>query len=272
MASLFIFYRVVAVVRRCRYYIVMLLTVLAIFTAVFYLFHVPKIRHWNLIACYLVCLFCAWTGLVLSPDVFPPIMLKMAGGTLVVMALTIFSFDLFLAIFRRIQYAVLSRFRPLPPLPPHLMELSRAIDALAGRKTGALVILERKNKLDGYVSGGMPFDAQVKAEVLIALFQTNSPVHDGAIILSNDRIKRVKTILPLATHTPLPLGIGTRHRSAIGITERTDSIAVVVSEERGEISIAYRGSLVRTPAQKEFIKLLRTALRGRRFELSNTRK
>ena len=272
MASLFIFHRTVAVDGLCRYYIVMLLTVLAIFTAVFYLFHIPKIKHWNVIACYLVCLFCAWTGLVLSPDVFPPVMLKMAGGALVVVALTIFSFDLFLAIFRQIQYAILSRFRPLPPLPQHLMELCRAIETLAGKKMGALVILERKNKLDGHISGGMPFDAQVKAEVLVALFQIGSPVHDGAIILSNDRVKRVKTILPLATHTPLPLGIGTRHRSAIGITEKTDAIAVVVSEERGEMSIAYRGTLAKAPAQKEFIKLLRAALRGRRFELANNAK
>lgn len=218
-------------------------------------------------ACYMVCLFCAWTGLVLSPDVFPPVVLKTVGGILVLTALVVFSFDLLVEVFQKIRYAFFSKFKPMPALAPHLMEICRAVETLATKKTGALIVLERKNKLENHTNGGMPFDAEVKADVLIALFQLTSPVHDGAILISGDRIKRVKTILPLTTKAGLPLGIGTRHRSAIGITERTDAVALVVSEERGQISIGFKGNLRKISTQKEFLNLLRTAMRGRKIDL-----
>jgi len=245
----------------------MLLTLIAIFTSVFYLFRAPKIRHWNIVACYLICLFCAWTGLVLSPDVFPPVVLKTVGGTLVLISLVVFLFDFLIEIFQKIRYAYLSKFKLLPPLALYLMEICRAVETLASKKTGALLILERKNKLESHTNGGMPFDAEVKADILIALFQLTSPVHDGAILIAGDRIKRVKTILPLATKAGLPPDIGTRHRSAIGITERTDAVALVVSEERGQISVGFKGSLVKASSQKEFLKLLRSAMRGRKIDL-----
>ncbi|MBI4431818.1 MAG: DNA integrity scanning protein DisA nucleotide-binding domain protein [Candidatus Omnitrophica bacterium] len=241
----------------------MLLTILAIFTAVFYLFRTPRIRHWNLVACYLVCLFSAWTGLVLSPEVFPPVVLKTVGGVLVLAALVVLIFDYLLEIFERLCSTILSRWKISPPLARHLMEICRAAETLAKNKVGATMILERRNKLGGHVSGGMAFDAELKAEVLIALFQKESPCHDGAVLVSNSRITRVKAILPLSTKSPLPLGVGTRHRSAVGITEKTDAIALVVSEERGEMSVAYKGKLAKAVDQAAFVKFLKSALRGR---------
>ena len=204
---------------------------------------------------------------MLSPDVFPPVVLKTVGGTLVLISLVVFLFDFLIEIFQKIRYAYLSKFKLLPPLALYLMEICRAVETLASKKTGALLILERKNKLESHTNGGMPFDAEVKADILIALFQLTSPVHDGAILIAGDRIKRVKTILPLATKAGLPPDIGTRHRSAIGITERTDAVALVVSEERGQISVGFKGSLVKASSQKEFLKLLRSAMRGRKIDL-----
>jgi DNA integrity scanning protein DisA with diadenylate cyclase activity len=113
------------------------------------------------------------------------------------------------------------------------------------------------------MKGGMPFDAEVKAEILVPLFLTSSPVHDGALVVHKGRMQTVKGILPLASLSDLAPNFGTRHRAAIGITEKTDAIALVVSEERGQISVACRGCLVQIADRSEFLKTLQWILKGR---------
>ena len=101
---------------------------------------------------------------------------------------------------------------------------------------------------------------------MIALFAKSSPVHDGAMIIRNGRIQRVKSIIKCIDGFKVPFGLGTRHRSALGITHKTDSLALVVSEERGEVSVGYRGMLVKAASEKEFFTLVAKALRGKKLK------
>ena len=149
------------------------------------------------------------------------------------------------------------------------MEVCRAMELLAMRRIGALIVIERKQKLDTFVSAGMAFDGDVSAEILLAIFHTASPVHDGAVLVRNGRIRKGRALLPLSTQSALPMGVGTRHRSAVGITERTDAVVLVVSEERGEMRIAFRGVLQKVDSREALIKSLRNALRGRALVLKS---
>lgn len=148
-------------------------------------------------------------------------------------------------------------------LPQEIREILTAFERLAAKRVGALVVLERKNSLEEYFSKGMRLDAEVKAEILQSFFYTSSPLHDGAIVVGKGRIKAVRVVLPLTESEDIPQGIGTRHRSAIGISEKTDAIALVVSEERGTISLTYQGKLYPAESLTEVATLLRSALRGK---------
>ncbi|MBU2541683.1 MAG: DNA integrity scanning protein DisA nucleotide-binding domain protein [Candidatus Omnitrophica bacterium] len=168
-----------------------------------------------------------------------------------------------LEIFLRIKRSILTGKDFSMQLPDYLLEICKAMEFLASRKVGVLIILRRKDKLDEYMDSGILFDAQIKSEIVIALFSSASPVHDGAVVIFNGRIRRVKAILSIRTDTEVPMGIGTRHRSAIGITEKTDAIALVVSEERGEISIVSQGCLIKVDSLKELYRLIKKALKGK---------
>lgn len=180
---------------------------------------------------------------------------------------------LFSGIYLSLQYAkqIHEKLTPWKWLPfPHLRVLSpeirevlTAFERLCAKRVGALVVLERKNSLEVFFPKGMRLDAEVKAEILQSFFSTSSPLHDGAIIVAKGRIKAVRVVLPLSESLDLPEGIGTRHRSAIGISEKTDAIALVVSEERGTISLAYRGGFFPSENMQELIGMLQAALRGR---------
>lgn len=142
--------------------------------------------------------------------------------------------------------------RVMPQIPDYIKELYSAMQRMASRHLGALILLEKKDVLQDSVGSGLAFESDVKADILVALFEKNSPVHDGALIIKNGSIAMVKAILPIKTRAPMPLGVGTRHRAAIGITEHTDCIALIVSEERSEISIAYEGALIKPASDTEF--------------------
>lgn len=116
---------------------------------------------------------------------------------------------------------------------------------IASRRWGALIIIENKTGLQEYMSSGIPIDAKVTEELLGNIFTHNAPLHDGAVILRQDRIVAAGCMLPLTQNRFLSSQLGMRHRAAIGITEVTDALAVVVSEETGYISIAENGTLFR---------------------------
>ncbi len=124
-------------------------------------------------------------------------------------------------------------------------KIVRACRFMSDRQIGALIVIERNTSLDNIVEGCVNIDAQVSVELLITIFYPMTPLHDGAVVIRNDRVVYASCVLPLSRHVELPKKYGTRHRAAIGITEESDAIAIVVSEETGEISVAKDGNLER---------------------------
>ena len=120
-------------------------------------------------------------------------------------------------------------------------ELVAAVRDMSRRKCGALIVIERRIKLQMLIDDSIPLDVKVNALILESIFYPNSPLHDGAVIIRDDRILAARVILPLTRAEHISRRIGTRHRAALGISEESDAVSVTVSEETGAISIAYRG-------------------------------
>ncbi len=123
-------------------------------------------------------------------------------------------------------------------------EIVRAAQILSQRRLGALLVLERETGLDDQIEAGTVIDSEVSKELLVALFQPSSPLHDGAVVIQEGRVAQAGAILPLTLKSDLPEGVGTRHRAAVGITEETDALVVVVSEETATISVVLGGEMV----------------------------
>ena len=121
----------------------------------------------------------------------------------------------------------------------------RASSFLSERQIGGLIVIERSQSVDGIVEGCVLIDSLVSVELLITIFNPLSPLHDGAVVIRGDRVIYASCILPLSKSSKLPKKYGTRHRAALGISEETDALCVVVSEETGEISLAVDGKLQR---------------------------
>jgi uncharacterized protein (TIGR00159 family) len=124
-------------------------------------------------------------------------------------------------------------------------ELTRAVVMLAGRRVGALIVLARDVGLNEYMDGGTRLDAQVTKELLQSIFIPASPLHDGALVIQHGRIVAAGCFLPLTTNPNVSKTLGTRHRAAIGLTEETDAVVIVVSEEEGKISLVREGRITR---------------------------
>ena len=124
-------------------------------------------------------------------------------------------------------------------------QLIDAVSTLSREKIGALIAIEREVGLRSYAEGGVRLDAEVSASLLVTLFYPNTPLHDGAVILQGDRVVAAGCLFPLTENVDVGSGLGTRHRAAIGVTEDSDSLAIVVSEETGNISIAVKGQMTR---------------------------
>ncbi len=128
-------------------------------------------------------------------------------------------------------------------------------------KTGALIIIERQDDLGTYIDSGVPLDANLSYDLLATIFLPKAPLHDGAVIVQKDKIAAAACFLPLATDPQLSSQMGTRHRAGIGITEETDCIAVIVSEETGGISVAHRGGIERDLAPEQLRERISELLR-----------
>ncbi len=122
-------------------------------------------------------------------------------------------------------------------------ELVKAAFAMGKSRTGALIVIEREIRLDEYVKTGIPVDGVVSSALLINIFEKNTPLHDGAVIMRGGRVVAATCYLPLSTNMEINKSYGTRHRAAIGISEVTDSLTIVVSEETGAVSLAVGGAL-----------------------------
>jgi diadenylate cyclase len=140
-------------------------------------------------------------------------------------------------------------------------ELVRAAAQLARNRYGALIVLERQTGLQNFVERGVPIDAYLTRQLLINIFYPNSPLHDGAVVVRDDRIVAASVVLPLTDNISATSQLGTRHRAAIGVTEVSDALAVVVSEETGQISLAHNGRLIRNLDQDRLRLVLRSLLR-----------
>jgi diadenylate cyclase len=124
-------------------------------------------------------------------------------------------------------------------------EVVLAATTLASTKTGALIVIERNIGLKNIIDGGVKLDAELSYDLLVSIFNTESPLHDGAVIVRRHRVAAASCFLPLTLNPRLSRDLGTRHRAALGVTEDTDAVAVVVSEESGLISIVQRGEIKR---------------------------
>ncbi len=124
-------------------------------------------------------------------------------------------------------------------------EIVHAVASLARQKIGALIVFERRTGLNEVIETGTLLDAKISSELLINIFIPNTPLHDGAVIIRGDIIKAASCFLPLSENQAISKELGTRHRAALGISEKSDSLSVIVSEETGTISIAEKGELQR---------------------------
>ncbi len=124
-------------------------------------------------------------------------------------------------------------------------EVARAVDNLAKNKVGALICMERLTKLGDIIKTGTELNSRISAELLVNIFVPNTPLHDGAVVIGSNKILAAACFLPLTHNNDLSKELGTRHRAAIGLSENSDAVVIVVSEETGKISIALDGGLTR---------------------------
>lgn len=180
-------------------------------------------------------------------------------GSIVFVVIVIFQDDLrrlLLALgrspfFRKISYVKETLF---------LDELVNACLVMKKRTMGALIVIEREVGLEEFMEAGVRFDAEVNAELVVSIFQFASPLHDGALIIREGRIVSAGCVLPLTTADEIDKSLGTRHRAAIGITEVTDAVSIVVSEERGVVSYARHGQIHGNIGTDELKRVLKEVL------------
>jgi diadenylate cyclase len=144
--------------------------------------------------------------------------------------------------------------------PLTVEEVCEAADTMAGRHIGALIVMERYIGLSDFLEGAIKLDALVTKELLVTLFCPHNPTHDGAVILQGDRAVAAGCLLPLSRNPNLDPTLGTRHRAAVGITEQSDALALVVSETSGQISLSYGGKLRRDLTRPQLRQTLRDLL------------
>jgi diadenylate cyclase len=136
-------------------------------------------------------------------------------------------------------------FYPLKEFRDIVDVIVLAITTLSSKSIGSIIVMEKETGLKNYIEAGITIDAQVSYDLILSIFNPSSPLHDGAVILKENRIAAAACFLPLTLNPLLSHQLGSRHRAAIGITEETDAVAIVVSEETGSISYAYRGEIKR---------------------------
>ena len=139
-------------------------------------------------------------------------------------------------------------------------QLVNACVAMSKRKIGALVVIEREVGLEEFMEIGVRLDAEVNAELITSIFQSASPMHDGAMIIREGRIRMAGSLLPLTKSSEVEKSLGTRHRAGMGITEVTDAVTIIVSEEKGVISYAHKGEIFTNVNGEELKKILKKLL------------
>lgn len=142
-----------------------------------------------------------------------------------------------------------------------------AATELSKAKTGALIVLERDIKIQDIIATGIPMNAEVSPQLLVNIFEPKTPLHDGAVVISGNKIAAAACVLPLADDKDIAKELGTRHRAAIGVSKESDSIVVVVSEETGKISVAKDGTLIADVREDVLKKILISNIVTKRFSV-----
>lgn len=146
--------------------------------------------------------------------------------------------------------------------PKEINDIVSAVSEMSNKQTGALIVISRRVGLKNFIETGIELDASISKEILISIFQHVSPLHDGAVIIENGRIQAASCFLNLSTRSDINPRLGTRHRAGIGITEESDAIAIVVSEESGVISLAEDGKLSRNLDEAELRESLANSFKN----------
>ena len=142
-----------------------------------------------------------------------------------------------------------------------LREIVKAAEALSKYKIGALIAIEKNTPLNSYIESGIRIDAQVSSELIQTIFTPNSLLHDGGLIIQHGRITAAGCLFPLTENQDLSRIFGMRHRSAIGLSEETDAIVIIISEERGDMSMAYQGKLHQGLNKEELLLKIKDAVK-----------
>src|SRR3981081_4598893 len=156
----------------------------------------------------------------------------------------------------------ISLMRSSSSVPDVYDDIVLAANLFSQNQTGALIVIEREIGLRTYIESGVSLDARLSYDLLATVFRPSAPLHDGAVIVQRDRIAAAACFLPLSMNPVLSTQLGTRHRAAIGITEETDAVAVIVSEETGSISLAVSGKIERDLSVEQLRDRLGELLRG----------
>jgi len=152
--------------------------------------------------------------------------------------------------------SVFSKKRKTNPSEELAESLTKSVQYMSKRRIGALISLEMETGLDDYIETGISMNADISSELLINIFIPNTPLHDGAVIVKDYQIASAASYLPLSESSTIPKKLGTRHRAAIGLSEVTDAVTIVVSEETGEVSISRRGNLTTEMSIDDFREYL----------------
>ena len=135
-------------------------------------------------------------------------------------------------------------------------EILKGVLALSRRRIGAIIAIERQTSLQPYAENGVPMDARISSELLQTLFMSGTPLHDGGLLIGQGRVIAAACLFPLSQNPHLSKTLGTRHRAALGLSEETDAVAIVVSEETGTVSLAVKGELTRDLGREQLVNLL----------------
>jgi diadenylate cyclase len=185
-------------------------------------------------------------------------------GYVVFAAIVLLQTDIRRALVHLGRAPIFRRFERVESDEDTIEELVVAVSTLAAKKTGAIIVLERRIGLRNFIESGIPLDAKLTYDLLGSIFQPGSPLHDGAVIVQGDRIAAAACFLPLTVNPRLSREMGSRHRAAIGVTEENDAVAIVVSEETGRISLILDGTVRAGLAADELRERLRSLLNVRR--------
>jgi uncharacterized protein (TIGR00159 family) len=153
------------------------------------------------------------------------------------------------------------RFKLNNPVNLSVDKIVKACQKMAETKTGALIVIAQQNELAQYIATGQAVEARISEVILETIFFKNSPLHDGAVIIIGEQIKAARCILPVSNKSNIPPFYGLRHRAAVGITEKSDAVAIIVSEERGDIAYCYEGRMFEEVSPSDLSNFLESLFR-----------